>query len=53
MPSIQTLTYDLNGKKYFTKVDIRDAFNQLELDEASKVLTTFVTPSGGYSGIFG
>jgi len=38
MPSLQTLTYDLNGKKWFSKVDIRDAFNQLELDEASKVL---------------
>ncbi len=48
MPSIQTLTYDMNGKKYFSKVDIRDAFNQLELDEASKVLTTFVTPWGLY-----
>ncbi len=35
MPSLQTLTYDLNGKKWFSKVDIRDAFNQLELDEQS------------------
>lgn len=31
MPSIQTLSYDLNDK-WFSKLDIRDAFNQIELD---------------------
>ena len=48
MPSVQALSYDLNGNKWFSKVDIRDAFNQIELDEESKILTTFVTPWGLY-----
>ena len=44
MPSVQSLSYDLNGNKWFSKIDIRDAFNQIELDEQSKILTTFITP---------
>ena len=36
MPSVQSLSYDLNGKKIFSKVDIRDAFSTVELDEESR-----------------
>jgi hypothetical protein len=48
MPSISTLKYDLNGMKYFSKVDIRDAFLTIELDDQSKNLTIFSTPWGLY-----
>jgi len=48
MPSISTLKYDLNGMKYFSKVDIRDAFLTIELDDESKNLTIFSTPWGLY-----
>jgi hypothetical protein len=48
MPSISTLKYDLNGMKYFSKVDIRDAFLTIELEDQSKNLTIFSTPWGLY-----
>jgi len=48
MPSVCTLKYDLNGAKHFSKVDIRDAFLTVELDEGSKDLTIFSTPWGLY-----
>lgn len=48
MPSVQSLSYDLNGKKVFSKIDIRDAFSTVELDEDSRQLTTFSTPWGLY-----
>jgi len=46
MPSVQSLSYDLNGNSHFSKIDIRDAFLTVELDEQSKALTTFTTPWG-------
>ena len=48
MPSISTLKYDLNGCKFFSKVDIQDAFLTIELDEQSQNLTIFSTPWGLY-----
>ena len=48
MPSVSTLKYDLNGARFFSKVDIRDAFLTVELDEESKNLTIFSTPWGLY-----
>lgn len=44
MPCVNALSYDLNGSSYFSKLDIKEAFLQLELDEASRQLTTFATP---------
>jgi len=46
MPNIVQLRQELNGMKYFSKIDIKDAFNTLELDEESRALTTFSTPWG-------
>lgn len=46
MPSISTLKYDLNGAKYFSKMDIQDAFLTIELDDERKDLTIFSTPWG-------
>ena len=48
MPSIRDLTYELNGMTVFSKVDIRDAFNQILLSEKSKILTAFSTQWGTY-----
>ena len=46
MPTVEQLRYDLNGAKVFSHLDLKDAFSQLPLDEASKKICTFSTPWG-------
>ena len=46
VPTVEQLKHDLNGAKVFSQLDLKDAFYQLPLDEASKKLTTFSTPWG-------
>lgn len=46
IPTAKELLYKLNGAKIFSKVDLRLGFHQCELDEASRDITTFVTPFG-------
>lgn len=46
MPSVSQLQYDLNGNKWFSIVDIKDAFSTVRLDEASRNLTIFAIPWG-------
>lgn len=46
MPTSKELLYNLNGAKFFTKIDLKFGYHQLELGEASRVITTFVTPFG-------
>ena len=46
MPSIKTLTYELNGMKCFSKIDFQDAFNQVSIHDDSRDLTAFSTPWG-------
>ena len=46
VPTVEQLKHDLNGAKLFSQIDLKDAFYQLPLDEASKRLTTFSTPWG-------
>ena len=46
MPSVESLKYDMNGCCHFSKVDIRDAFLTMELDDSSKNLTILSTPWG-------
>ena len=53
-PVIQIPTFDdviseLNGKRMFTIIDMRDGFWQVKLDDASSKLCTFNTPFGRYS----
>ncbi|XP_058816725.1 uncharacterized protein K02A2.6-like [Topomyia yanbarensis] len=38
----------LDGCKYFSKIDLNQAFHQLELDPESREITTFVTTKGYY-----
>ena len=46
MPSIKTLTYALNGMKVFSKIDLKDAFNQILIAKHCRHLTAFSTPWG-------
>uniref|UniRef100_A0AC34QC54 Reverse transcriptase n=1 Tax=Panagrolaimus sp. JU765 TaxID=591449 RepID=A0AC34QC54_9BILA len=46
LPKIETLLHELQGGKVFSKLDLRDAFHQLPLDEHSKELTTITTHKG-------
>lgn len=45
-PSIDDLIHDLNGAKYFCKLDMTSAFLQLELEPGSRSITTFSTHQG-------
>ena len=48
IPTLKELLYNLNGAKHFSKVDLKQAFHQFELDDASREITTFSTPFGLY-----
>lgn len=46
MPTIDDLIADMNGSKYFSKLDMTNAYHQLELEESSRYITTFTTHVG-------
>lgn len=48
MLSIEILAARLGGATCFSKVDIREAFHQIRLDEESSAITTFCTHLGLY-----
>ena len=48
IPSLPELQYDLNGMKWFTKLDFMEAFNQLPYDDQSRLLTATATTWGVY-----
>ena len=45
-PTIDDLLNDLNGARYFSKLDLTSAYHQLELDKESRYITTFTTHKG-------
>lgn len=45
-PTIDDLINDLNGARYFSKLDLNSAYHQLELDKESRYITTFTTHKG-------
>ena len=47
-PSIEAISAKLDGAKFFAKFDLKSAYWQLELDEASKEITTINTTKGLY-----
>jgi len=48
LPNKKSVLRLIKGKKFFTKLDIREAFHTVELDEESVALTTVSTPFGLY-----
>ena len=46
IPTSKDIDILLNGACYFSKLDVRHAFHQLELDESSRYVTTFTTHKG-------
>ncbi|XP_055527858.1 uncharacterized protein K02A2.6-like [Wyeomyia smithii] len=48
MPLIDDMTIKLHGAKYFSKLDLSNAFYHLELSPESRDLTTFLSESGMY-----
>ncbi|GFO29556.1 Zinc knuckle domain containing protein [Plakobranchus ocellatus] len=45
-PTLDDLINDLNGAMVFSKIDLKNGYHQLELDEESKYITTFSTHIG-------
>lgn len=48
IPSRDEIELLLKGKSYFTVLDMKDGFHQIELDYDSSLLTIFITPFGKY-----
>lgn len=48
LPLIDEMKTKLHGAKFFTKLDLSDAFYHLELSEESRELTTFLSEHGMY-----
>lgn len=46
MPTIDELVSELSGASVFSKLDLNQGYNQLELDESSRFITTFTTHLG-------
>ncbi|KAJ8046478.1 hypothetical protein HOLleu_05158 [Holothuria leucospilota] len=48
LPNIEEMFSNLRGAKYFSKLDLKSAYHQLELHPDSRDITTFIT----YEGLF-
>ena len=48
IPTVRDISLDLNGAKYFSKLDMSQAYHQLELTPSSRKITTFTTHAGLY-----
>ena len=46
IPTVHDVTHELNGAKFFTKLDFTQAYYQLELAPSSRQITTFIHPCG-------
>ncbi|XP_062556923.1 uncharacterized protein K02A2.6-like [Armigeres subalbatus] len=46
IPTLDDLLTRLNGSQWFTRLDIKDAYHQIELHESSRYITTFITHLG-------
>ena len=42
-PTLDDLNADLNGSKYFSKLDLTQGYHQIELDPSSRNITTFIS----------
>jgi transposase InsO family protein len=48
IPTIEEVLQELNKSKVFTKLDLKWGYHQLELEEGSRGITTFITHKGLY-----
>ena len=48
LPNLKDISPKLRGSKIFSKLDAVSGFNQIPLDEESRLLTTFITPFGRF-----
>ncbi len=48
MPNVEDIIYQANGASFFTKMDLNQAFEQLELHPACRHITRFRTHTGIY-----
>lgn len=48
LPVLEEVLDKISGSNWFSTLDIRDAYHQIELDEKSREITTFVIDSGLY-----
>ena len=48
LPTIEDVATHLHGAKVFTKLDVRNSFWHVKLDDSSSYLATFNTPFGRY-----
>ncbi|KAL7726148.1 hypothetical protein ACLKA6_002618 [Drosophila palustris] len=46
LPTFDSFMTKLKNAKFFSRLDLKDAYHQLELDEASREITTFITSRG-------
>ena len=48
IPTVKDISLELNGSKFFSKLDMSQAYHQLELSPQSRSITTFTTHAGLY-----
>ena len=48
IPSVDDVLYHLNGSTMFSKLDLKWGFHQIELEQESRTITTFITHKGLY-----
>ncbi|XP_062578034.1 uncharacterized protein K02A2.6-like [Saccostrea cucullata] len=48
IPTVDDILYMVNGSQVFSKLDLRSGYHQIELEELSREITTFVTYKGLY-----
>ena len=48
IPTTEDLLSDISGSKFFSVLDLNQAYHQVELDESSRYITTFSTHIGIY-----
>lgn len=46
LPTLDDILPQLSGAKFFSKLDIKNAFHQIELSQKSRFITTFITKRG-------
>ena len=49
IPTVEETLIEMNFSKVFSKLDLNMGFHQIELDEASRPITTFTTHAGLFS----